>query len=259
MQKNLFFLILLFCSTSYAQRPFSDASPQADHNAENSRILKLGYKTAGEYKVADPKIDAKEGSLTKSYEYGSGGFLSVLVDYAYDDSTKSYYRYEFQGVLQVVNMVTSSEEISIGYSYNKKGLLDEIIIAAAEARDEFVKHNKDGTIKEIDVRMPRLDMDENGEIIEPHKIINFPYQKVAYTYDKNKRPIIENTSKISSDEKSQIKYSYDASGRVTNIIQINSSNYQTSEDFTYGTSGDLVMRVFTDGKDKSYFKFVYEK
>ena len=86
-----------------------------------------------------------------------------------------------------------------------------------------------------------------------------PYEKVAYSYDKNKRPIIENTLEISSKGKSQIKYSYDASGRITNILRINISNYQTSEDFTYDTNGNLVVRVLTDGKDKSYFKFVYEK
>ena len=259
MQKIQIFLFLLLCSTSYAQRPFSDASPQADHNAENSRILKLGYKTANEYRVSDSTIEPKEGTLIRSFEYGKAGLLSVLRDYDHDDTSTNNYEYDPLGVIQDVNITMSSQEININYVYGKKGLLDGITTSALDPLDKLVTHNGDGTIKEIDVRQMTRGMDENGETKEWKPMNYIPYEKVAYSYDKNKRPIIENTLEISSKGKSQIKYSYDASGRITNILRINISNYQTSEDFTYDTNGNLVVRVLTDGKDKSYFKFVYEK
>ena len=263
MHKYCVLIVLILSSAAFGQRPFSEASPKSDHDQENKRIEKLGYKTCREYRVSDASIDPKEGTLTRTFEYGNSALLSLETEYSDDDTSRSRYEYDLKGNILGITSEYASGQVNIGYVYGKKGLLEEIIVAAIEARDKFVKHNPDGTIKEIDVRMPQLDINENSEIIEPHKIINFPYQKVAYIYDKNKRPITEITSRTIDSKKYetsfQIKYTYDVAGRVINILHINENDYRMNEEYTYDSDGSLVMLVIVEGKDMKYFKFIYGK
>ena len=86
---------------------------------------------------------------------------------------------------------------------------------------------------------------------------------MAYIYDKNKRPITEITSRTIDSKKYetsfQIKYAYDAAGRVINILHINENDYRMNEEYTYDSDGSLVMLVIVEGKDMKYFKFIYGK
>ena len=158
-----------------------------------------------------------------------------------------------------INTLQGGNEATRAYMYAKNGLLESIMVASAESRQIKVIHNTDGTIKECDGEMPRLETDKDGNIKEPQKLIFSPFDKVTYTYDKNKRPISETTS-TTSDGKNytvayQWKYTYDLAGR---IIKINKSGGDT-EEFIYDGQGNLSMRVKTYGNERYYFKFIYSK
>lgn len=259
-KKLLMFTCVLAAVPAFAQRPFTDVTPHADRLDEYQRIEKVGYQFAYEYLVAnlDERPSIYDDTPRRKLEIGGKGLLSQEVEYSPDgDSSVTEYSYMPDYQLRIVE-ASGEYMYKKGYLYNAKGRLDTIVIASADAEDRIAKYNKDGTVSEFLVRRTDVARDESGEMVEPAQIIHFPWQKITYTYDKNKRPVEEKIFSIENELRFNRLFTYDDKGRITKITYKNNDSPMV-ETFSYDAKGNLTVRIFEDATGaKEVFKYLYQ-
>lgn len=252
-------LFTVIAAMSYAQRPFSDASPFTDVRAEELRLDSLGYRAAFEYELADTAEPNGRRYLIGRYEYGVDGVVALRIEYGFDtDSTAWYYAYDTKGRVTQSSMISRRGIIQKSYSYNKKtGRIDHILVNAGETFKYVARYDKKGILTEFDVRRVENIADSSGKKVK-FKRVEIPFERILFAYDTTSHPIADTTYTTGGQMKSASAYSYDAAGRMVSRSIHEPGNAVWTDSYSYDERGSLFRRIHADlttGERKHFVMF----